>query len=40
MQNDPMHPAFSPRPPRWLSLAKGAIGVLILLALVIYALVS
>ncbi len=39
MQNDPMHPAFSPRPPPWVSLAKGAVGVLILLGLVIYALV-
>ena len=40
-QNDPMHPAFSPpRPPLWLSLAKGAIGVLILLGLLIYALVG
>ena len=41
LQNDPMHPAFiPPRPPLWLSLAKGAIGVLILLGLLIYALVS
>jgi hypothetical protein len=40
MQNDPMHPAFSSRPPLWLSLAKGAIGVLIVLGLLIYALVS
>jgi len=41
LQNDPTHPAFlPPRPPLWLSLAKGAIGVLILLGLLIYALVS
>ena len=40
MQHDPMHPAFNPRPPLWLSLAKGAIAVLILLGLLIYALVS
>jgi hypothetical protein len=40
MQHDPMHPAFSPRPPLWLSLAKGAIGLLILLGLVVYALVG
>lgn len=40
LQNDPTHPAFSPRPPLWLSLAKGAIGVLILLGLLTYALVS
>lgn len=39
-QNDPMHPAFSPRPPLWLSLAKGAIAVLILLGLLIYVLVG
>jgi hypothetical protein len=39
-QNDPMHPAFSPRPPLWLSLAKGAIGVVILLGLIIYVLVG
>jgi hypothetical protein len=35
-----MHPAFSPRPRLWLSLAKGAIGVVILLGLLIYALVG
>ena len=34
-----MHPAFWPRPPLWLSLAKGAIGVLILLGVLIYVLV-
>jgi hypothetical protein len=37
-QNDPMHPAFSP--PLWVSLAKGAIGVLILLGVLIYVLVG
>jgi hypothetical protein len=36
MQSDPMHPAFKPRPPRWLWL----VGVLILLGLVIYLLVG
>jgi hypothetical protein len=40
LQNDPMHPAFSRRPPLWLSLAKGAIGLLILLCLLIYVLVG
>jgi hypothetical protein len=37
-QNDPMDPAFSPRPPLWLSLAKGAVGVLLVLGLLVYAL--
>jgi hypothetical protein len=39
-QNDPMHPAFSPRPPLWLSLAKGVVGALILLGLLVYVLVG
>jgi hypothetical protein len=38
-QNDPMHPAFSSRPPLWLSLAKGAVGVSIFLGLLIYAVI-
>jgi hypothetical protein len=40
LQNEPTHPALSPRPPLWLSLAKGAIAVLFLLGLLIYVLVG